>query len=171
MGLSQRDYEELLQTIEEMHERALSGALITEAPTVLSKLIPCEYCAIFDAAVGPTPQSFRLAGTWENTPVVMSLIWRHYELARRTSELVAGRNQSPAPLEEFGLTPTESQVARWISEGKGNRDIAVILGAKVRTVEKHVERILAKLGVENRTEAALVMRDALIAKRPLRQEV
>ena len=42
----------------------------------------------------------------------------------------------------------------WLSKGKSNRDIAQILGLSPRTVDKHLEQIYAKLGVENRTAAA-----------------
>ena len=54
------------------------------------------------------------------------------------------------------LTPREAEVLFWISQGKSNHDIGVILGAKTGTVCKHVEHIFSKLNVENRTSAAVV---------------
>ena len=54
------------------------------------------------------------------------------------------------------LTPREAEVLFWISQGKTNHDIGVILGAKTGTICKHVEHILSKLNVENRTSAAVV---------------
>jgi DNA-binding CsgD family transcriptional regulator len=54
------------------------------------------------------------------------------------------------------LTPRESEVLFWISQGKSNRDIGVILGARTGTICKHVEHIFGKLNVENRTSAAVV---------------
>lgn len=51
------------------------------------------------------------------------------------------------------LTPREREVIYWVSEGKRDREIAVILGLSPRTVEKHVGHILEKLGVETRTAA------------------
>jgi len=54
------------------------------------------------------------------------------------------------------LTPREAEVLFWISQGKSNHDIGVILGAKTGTICKHVEHILSKLNVENRTSAAVV---------------
>jgi DNA-binding CsgD family transcriptional regulator len=54
------------------------------------------------------------------------------------------------------LTPREAEVLFWISRGKSNHDIGVILGAKTATIRKHVEHILGKLYVENRTAAAVV---------------
>jgi DNA-binding response OmpR family regulator/DNA-binding CsgD family transcriptional regulator len=57
---------------------------------------------------------------------------------------------------ELGLTTREGEVLSWLSKGKTNRDIAQILGLSPRTVDKHLEQIYAKLGVENRTAAAAV---------------
>src|SRR5262249_57028451 len=54
------------------------------------------------------------------------------------------------------LTPREAEVLLWISRGKSNHDIGVILGAKTGTICKHVEHIFGKLSVENRTAAAVV---------------
>jgi DNA-binding NarL/FixJ family response regulator len=57
---------------------------------------------------------------------------------------------------ELGLTMREGEVLSWLSKGKTNRDIAQILGLSPRTVDKHLEQIYAKLGVENRTAAAAI---------------
>jgi DNA-binding NarL/FixJ family response regulator len=57
---------------------------------------------------------------------------------------------------EFRLTSRESEVLSWLAKGKTNRDIAQILGLSPRTIDKHLEQIYAKLGVENRTSAAAV---------------
>lgn len=57
---------------------------------------------------------------------------------------------------ELGLTGREGEVLSWLSKGKSNRDIAQILGLSPRTVDKHLEQIYAKLGVENRTAAAAI---------------
>ncbi|MUO78056.1 response regulator [Agrobacterium vitis] len=55
----------------------------------------------------------------------------------------------------FGLTQRESEVLLWIARGKPNRDIGEILGLAARTVNKHLEQIYVKLGVENRASAAV----------------
>jgi len=63
------------------------------------------------------------------------------------------------PLEfsrDLGLTSREGEVLSWLSKGKTNRDIAQILGLSPRTVDKHLEQIYSKLGVENRTAAAAI---------------
>lgn len=58
--------------------------------------------------------------------------------------------------ERLGLTAREAEVLLWIGHGKGTRDIAEILGMSPRTVQKHLEQIYVKLGVENRAAAAAI---------------
>jgi DNA-binding NarL/FixJ family response regulator len=53
------------------------------------------------------------------------------------------------------LTRREREVLEWVAAGKKNRDIAQIVGARPRTIEKHLEHIYEKLGVEGRTAAAM----------------
>jgi DNA-binding response OmpR family regulator len=72
---------------------------------------------------------------------------------------LAKDSSSDTPIEfssELGLTTREGEVLSWLSKGKTNRDIAQILGLSPRTVDKHLEQIYAKLGVENRTAAAAI---------------
>jgi RNA polymerase sigma factor (sigma-70 family) len=52
------------------------------------------------------------------------------------------------------LTPREQEVLRRVAGGKSNKEIARELGISVKTVESHIGRLLAKLGVASRTEAA-----------------
>lgn len=52
------------------------------------------------------------------------------------------------------LTPRETEVLSWLAKGKTNRDIAQILGMSPRTVNKHLEHVFEKLGVETRAAAA-----------------
>lgn len=70
-------------------------------------------------------------------------------------------SDSPAEFsKELGLTSREGEVLSWLSKGKTNRDIAQILGLSPRTVDKHLEQIYSKLGVENRTAAAAIATSA-----------
>jgi DNA-binding CsgD family transcriptional regulator len=64
-------------------------------------------------------------------------------------------------LASLSLTHREAEVLLWISRGKSNHDISVILGAKTGTIRKHVEHIFAKLSVENRTTAAVMAIETL----------
>lgn len=70
------------------------------------------------------------------------------------------RVAEPVPLADtYNLTPRELEVLLWVAKGKTNRDIGDILGLSPRTVNKHLEHIYEKLGVETRTAAAaLAMR-------------
>jgi DNA-binding NarL/FixJ family response regulator len=61
----------------------------------------------------------------------------------------------------LGLTPRETEVLTWMAHGKTNYEIGVMLGACTGTICKHVERILVKLNVENRTAAAAIAIAAL----------
>ena len=53
------------------------------------------------------------------------------------------------------LTPREREVLELIGRGYSNKRIAVELGAAEKTVKNHVSHVLAKLGVADRTQAAL----------------
>ncbi|KKB12839.1 LuxR family transcriptional regulator [Devosia geojensis] len=66
-----------------------------------------------------------------------------------------GDNPDEILRQNFGLTQRESEVLAWIARGKSNRDIGEILGLSPRTVNKHLEQVYAKLGVENRASAAI----------------
>jgi len=57
---------------------------------------------------------------------------------------------------QFSVTGREADVLLWIANGKTNREIGQILEMSPRTVNKHLEQIFKKLGVENRTSAAAV---------------
>ncbi|WP_158892358.1 MULTISPECIES: response regulator transcription factor [unclassified Pseudomonas] len=60
-----------------------------------------------------------------------------------------------APLSSrYQLTGREVEVLHWVACGKTNRDIGDILGLSPRTVNKHLEHVYVKLGVETRTAAA-----------------
>ena len=56
----------------------------------------------------------------------------------------------------LGLTEREAEVLLWISYGKSNADISEVLAISPRTVQKHLERIYEKLGVETRAAAAAI---------------
>ena len=92
---------------------------------------------------------------------------RSDELCRAIKAAAAGQVQlSPgaaarllrevrAPDSPEALTQRETDVLRLLTEGKSNRQIAADLGVGENTVRTHVSSILAKLGVQSRTQAAL----------------
>ena len=67
----------------------------------------------------------------------------------------ASMNTPPDLLLGLGLTPREAEVLAWVAQGKTNRETGVILEMSTRTVQKHLERVFDKLGVESRTGAIL----------------
>jgi len=87
------------------------------------------------------------------------LTLRLHQQADGEDWLIVMREASDAKIIEsmalsFKLTAREAEVLYWVVKGKINRDIGDILGASPATVKKHLERILAKMGVETRTAAA-----------------
>jgi DNA-binding CsgD family transcriptional regulator len=79
-----------------------------------------------------------------------------YENARQLAAAFSRPRNLLAVLKEtWGLTSRESEVAFWVAEGKTNPEIALILGIAARTIEKHMEHVLAKLHLENRVAVAL----------------
>lgn len=55
-----------------------------------------------------------------------------------------------------GLTRREAEVLLWVSYGKTNKTVSEILGISPRTVNKHLEQVFRKLGVETRAAATAI---------------
>src|SRR6266567_354376 len=70
----------------------------------------------------------------------------HFDLTGKTGNITTAVGPSGLPI--------LIEVIVWIAHGKSNRDISEILGISPRTVNKHLEQIFTKLGVENRASAA-----------------
>ena len=68
--------------------------------------------------------------------------------------------------ERWALSRRENEILGWVTKGKTNSEIGIILGISPRTVQKHLERVYVKLGVENRTTASTL---AIEATRPCHQ--
>ncbi len=83
-----------------------------------------------------------------NTPV------REPETVDQSASSAVPHSQDLTLLRE--LSPRQREAFQWICEGKRDREIAQILGISYRTVTVHVRTILSKLGVENRTCAAMI---------------
>ena len=64
-----------------------------------------------------------------------------------------------------GLTPRQAEVAYWVAQGKANAEIGTILGASPRTIDKHMERILERLGLENRASLIVAAAELLRSAR------
>lgn len=103
---------------------------------------------------------------------VLARLNAHVRNARVAREALAqaSMQQRPLPLNaspetdrllQASLTPRETEVLTWLARGKTNRDIAEILGMSHRTVNKHLEHIFEKLGVETRAAAAALATRAI----------
>jgi DNA-binding NarL/FixJ family response regulator len=86
-----------------------------------------------------------------------TLTARFQPLPGGSARLIFSEQREPSVADRartLGLSVRETEVLHWIHECKTNPEIAVLLGISPRTVHKHVEHILAKLGVETRQAAA-----------------
>lgn len=96
---------------------------------------------------------------------ILDLARPHFARARQLLERATNpalpSSASPAssssarPTKPIDLTPREREVLYWVSEGKTNGQIGLILNASSRTIQKHLEHIFQKLGVETRTSATV----------------
>jgi DNA-binding NarL/FixJ family response regulator len=71
------------------------------------------------------------------------------------ARMVAALADEHAPVDEPDLTPREREVLDGLGRGLSNKRIALELGLAEKTVKTHVSHVLAKLGVSDRTQAAL----------------
>ncbi|MNZ47583.1 Response regulator PleD [compost metagenome] len=97
---------------------------------------------------------------------VLARVASHLRTARALRQAREAAQQAPAPDAEevraalarrYQLTGREVEVLEWVACGKTNRDIGEILGLSPRTVNKHLEHVYVKLGVETRTAAAALV--------------
>lgn len=76
---------------------------------------------------------------------------------------------------DVGLTKRQAEVLAWVAMGKTNKEIGAILAISWRTVQKHLEQIYQKMGVETRTAALAIAvdlnMDASVAGESLAQSV
>ena len=133
--------------------------------TLLASLIPNEIALLDDRAMRPGGRSTQLArllgdASATSHPLsfsprgqfVLHLVRPHFGRAR---ELLTPTISVDQPSVAIDLTPREREVLYWVSEGKTNGQIGVILNASARTIQKHLEHIFQKLGVETRTSATV----------------
>jgi DNA-binding NarL/FixJ family response regulator len=79
-------------------------------------------------------------------------VWSREDLRRVTGALAAPRLGEDM---EVPLTKRESEVLRQMALGLTNKEIAQTLGISYETVKEHVQHILRKIGVSDRTQAAV----------------
>ncbi|MBI5933532.1 MAG: response regulator transcription factor [Chloroflexi bacterium] len=83
----------------------------------------------------------------------------HPEVAKKLMAVAAAKEMPtvtrPASNSDDGLTEREQEVLQLIADGKNNREIAEKLVISEKTVKTHVSNILAKLNLDDRTQAAI----------------
>ena len=135
-----------------------SGALpeaLTLAARRLAGLAPDQapdesaYRVRVDASDGPTMADLAVTRTASGAPVIAVTLAAPRGLGAPKSTALAAR---------YHLTRAESEVLAILAGGASNRDIAARLHVSIETVKTHVQRILGKLGVESRVQAALAAR-------------
>ncbi len=78
------------------------------------------------------------------------------EFLLRVSQIASDATLIASLNAKLPISPREAEVLLWLSRGKSNQDIADILKLSVRTVNKHLETVFRKLGVENRSAATAI---------------
>ena len=78
---------------------------------------------------------------------------RQSALVRRIEAVLQSTNE--APVSGAALTTRESQVLRHLALGLSNKDIGRSLSISIETVKEHVQNVLRKMGVIDRTQAAV----------------
>ncbi|MDI6836741.1 MAG: response regulator transcription factor [Rhizobiaceae bacterium] len=78
-----------------------------------------------------------------------------------SARLISARSEMPSKSALIAsLTPREMEVLELVAVGMSNKHVAIELDLQEKTVKHHMTQILTKLGVTNRTEAAMALRDA-----------
>ncbi|MDY6859099.1 MAG: DNA-binding response regulator [Pseudomonadota bacterium] len=96
------------------------------------------------------------------TPLQFQTLVLHFVGTTSSGELLiklqsgSGESNEAALARSFELTDREAEVLFWLTRGKTNRDIGQILSLSARTVNKHLEQVFQKMGVDNRTSAAVL---------------
>jgi DNA-binding CsgD family transcriptional regulator len=124
-------------------------------------------CAVLELVREPLSQIYRHARALERARATLDALLALNDVG---SEAAVAANAAPLPrrqarahrrplaaatLDSALLTGREREVIHWVAAGKTDRDVGALLGCSHRTVQKHLEHIYAKLGVETRTAAVM----------------
>jgi len=108
--------------------------------------------AVRAGAIGYLPKDTRAA---ELRRAIKAAAAGRVQLSPEASALLLREVREPARPPAEALTGREAEVLRLLAEGRANKEIARALGVTEDTVKTHVRHLLAKLGVQSRTQAAL----------------
>ena len=136
----------------------LARDLLNEYFAATGKFAPVRLLAWIDEAIAAKSEG-RPPGQLLCTSGAKRLLASFHDQTGDDEWLVVLREENDASAVEslmtaFRLTLREAEVLYWVTLGKTSKDIGDILGSSPRTVNKHLEHIFEKLGVETRTAAA-----------------
>jgi DNA-binding NarL/FixJ family response regulator len=146
------------------------GALIwctPQAESLFVRIDPAWEAGGSALPAGIAPAQLRaLAEPGHSGSITLSLAGTEIELALAPSDQpgeilfriteVGEASKVDVLLRQTGLTRREAEVLLWVSYGKTNRTVSEILGISPRTVNKHLEQVFKKLGVETRAAATAI---------------
>jgi ATP/maltotriose-dependent transcriptional regulator MalT len=140
-------------------------ALAEGRPEQALRLAGCVTAALEARGMPISPRVICLREHWRAARVVVGgrAAERAWQAGRRLAleptlaEVVAAPPPTVAQRSPGGLTRREIEVARLVAEGRTNREVAAQLILSERTVARHLDHILARLGVPSRTAAAAVI--------------
>jgi DNA-binding NarL/FixJ family response regulator len=116
------------------------------------------YSAVLAGAMGYVLKDIRGRGLIEG--VRKAAAGRSLISAAMRQAAAARLRGEPKPDPRFGtLTAREREVLSGVAEGLSNRQIGMRLGLAEKTVKNHMSSVLSKLGLQSRTQAALLMKD------------
>jgi DNA-binding CsgD family transcriptional regulator/tetratricopeptide (TPR) repeat protein len=147
-------------------DRAGAEAAFTTADTLLRRPVDAAWSRLLarrPVAAAALRDGWGDPGGWaaEDLPVLEARGLDRWAAAlrgvwRRSGAVVPRRGRGdaavPAELRALGVSSRETDVLVLVAEGRSNRDVAERLYLSPRTVEKHVERLLAKTGLQRRAE-------------------
>jgi DNA-binding CsgD family transcriptional regulator len=128
-------------------------------PTTLSEWLRAAFLRMMPVDYGLPVEPFRIMD-----PHGSRLTVRLLDNRSNNEDLLLfeeARAATPDDFRPFGLTLRECEILYWVTEGKTDPDIALLLDVKLRTVQKHIENIYRKLGVESRTAALRTALDVI----------
>ena len=157
MELSRRDFGLVLEALLRIYAPCELAEFESSVSGALSKLIPADCLLPLDEMMR-TDEGIGRRKLNKRIQTLLNMLRPHVIQAYRNAVRVTSEHNSNSKrLSSFGLSLREAQIARWLAQGKSNPEIALILQISKRTVEKHMERILQKLKVENRATAAVLL--------------
>jgi HD-GYP domain-containing protein (c-di-GMP phosphodiesterase class II) len=134
--------------------RGLAGAELTAQDRLLAAAVA------YHQLLEPRPQRPPLDAAGAASELRQQARTGHLDAESVEAVLVAaGHRASKRASWSAGLTGREIEVLRLVAQGRSNREIAAELFIAEKTARNHVERVYAKLGVNNRTQASLAAID------------